>query len=107
MNKHFCPFRNCLFEKSVRKVKLEYVKGVEYERSSSLIQSVMGNIVVTIHYLPWFPPRIVIDYEFTKDRIICLYSDSWVYSNGVEADNYQDMLDYYFSELEDDDRFKE
>jgi hypothetical protein len=32
--------------------------------------------------------------------MICLYIDSWVYSNGVAAHNYDDMLDFYFSELE-------
>ena len=107
MNNCSSFFRNCLFEESVLKVKAEFIKGVEYERSSGLIRSVMGNIDVTIHYLPWFPPRIVVNYEFAKVKMICLYSDSWVYSNGVDADNYEDMLDFYFSELEDDDRFKE
>jgi hypothetical protein len=107
MNNCSSFFNNCLFEKSLRKVKAEFVKGVEYERSSGLIRSVMVNIDVTIHYLPWFPPRIIIGYEFAKGKSICLYSDSWVYSNGVDADNYEDMLDFYFEELEDDDRFKE
>jgi hypothetical protein len=39
--------------------------------------------------------------------MICLYEDAWVYSSHVNADNYEDMLDFYFSEFEDDDRFKE
>lgn len=109
MNKHECGslFRNCLFEKSVSKVKAEFIKGVEYERSSGLIHSIMGKLDVTIHYLPWFPPRIVISYEFAKGKMLHLYGDSWVYSSGVDAANYEDMLDFYFSELEDDDRFKE
>ena len=107
MNNCSSFFNNCLFEKSLRKVKAEFVKGVEYERSSGLIRSVMGNIDVTIHYLPWFPPRIIASYEFAKGKMICIYSDSWVYSNGVDADNYEDMLDFYFAELEDNDRFKE
>ena len=88
-------------------MKAEFIEGVEYERSSGLIRSIIGNIDVTIHYLPWFPPRIIIGYEFAKGRMICLYSDSWVYSNGVASDNYEDMLDFYFSDLEDDYRFKE
>jgi len=100
-------FNNCLFEKSVSKVKFETIKGVEYERSSGLIHSTLGKIDVTIHYLPWFPPRIIIGYEFAKGKMLCLYSDSWVYSNGVNADNYNGILDFYFSELEDDHRFKE
>jgi len=100
-------YNNCLFEKSVRKVKSEFVKGVDYDRSSGLIRSVMGNIDVTIHYFPWFPPRIAISYEFARGKMICLFSDSWVYSKGVSADNYEDMLEFYFSELEDDERFKE
>jgi hypothetical protein len=107
MNNCSSFFNNCLFEKSLRKVKAEFVKGVEYERSSGLIRLVMGNIDVTIHYLPWFPPRIIVSYEFAKGKMICIYNDSWVYSNGVDADNYEDMLDFYFVELEDDDRFKE
>ena len=107
MNKSSCFFGNCLFEKSVSKVKAEFIKGVEYERSSGLIHSIMGNLDVTIHYLPWFPPRIVVSLEIAKGKMLCLYSDSWVYSTAVNADNYEDMLDYYFSELEDDDRFKE
>jgi hypothetical protein len=107
MNNCSSFFDNCLFEKSVHKVKTEFVKGVEYERSSGFIRLVMGNIDVTIHYLPWFPARIIIGYEFAKGKMICLFSDSWVYSNGVIADNYEDMLDFYFSELEDNDRFKE
>lgn len=105
-NCSFC-FDHCLFEKSVRKVKFEFVKGVEHQRSSGLIRLLMGNIDVTIHYMPWFPPRIVIGYEFAKGDMICLYNDSWVYSNGVNSDNYDDMLDFYFSELEADDRFLE
>jgi hypothetical protein len=107
MNNCTSFFGNCLFEKSVSKVKEEFVKGVEYERYSGLIRSVMGNIDVTIHYLPWFPPRIIVSLEVAKGKMICLYDDSWVYSCGVNADNYDDCLEFYFSELEDDDRFKE
>lgn len=88
-------------------MKTEFVKGVEYERSSGLIRSIIDSIDVTVHYLPWFPPRIIIGYEFAKGKMLCLYSDSWIYSNGVDAENYEDMLDFYFSELEDDDSFKE
>ena len=80
---------------------------MEYERSSGLIRSIMGNIDVTIHYLPWFPPRIIVSLEVAKGKMLCLYDDSWVYSNGVNAEFYDDYLDFYFSELEDDDRFKE
>jgi hypothetical protein len=80
---------------------------VDYKRSSGLIRSVLGNIDVVIHYLPWFPPRIIISLEFAQSRMICLYDDSWIYSKGVTSDNYEDYLDFYFSELEDDDRWKE
>jgi hypothetical protein len=107
MNNSSCCFGNCLFEKSVAKVKAEFIKGVEYERSSGLIRSIMGNLDVTIHYLPWFPSKIVVSLEIAKGKMLRLYSDSWVYSTAVNADYYEDMLDYYFSELEDDDRFKE
>lgn len=88
-------------------MKAEFVKGVTYERSSGLIRSILGNIVVTIHYLPWFPPRITISLEFAKNKMVCLYDDSWVYSKGVSAENYEGYLDFNFAELEDDDRFKE
>lgn len=107
MNNCSSFFNNCLFEKNIRRVKSEFVKGVCYDRSSGLIHSVMGNIDVTIHYLPWFPPKIVISYEFVKGKMICLYEDSWVYSSHVNADNYEEMLDFYFVECEVDDRFKE
>ena len=107
MNNCFSLFDNYLFEKSVFKVKAEFIKGVEYERSSGLIRLILGNLDVTIHYLPWFPPRIIVSVEFAKGRMICLYDDSWVYSKGVSADNYEGYLDFYFEELKDDDRFKE
>ena len=107
MNNCSSFFSNCLFEKSVSKVKAEFIKGIEYERSSGLIRSIFGNIDVTIHYLPWFPPRIMVSLEFAKGKAICLYDDSWVYSKGVSADNYEGYLDFYFAELEDDDRFNE
>jgi len=109
MNTNKCSafFDNCLFEKSVSRVKAEYVKGVEYDRSLGLIHSIMGNIDVAIHYLPWFPPKIVVSLEFAKGKMICLYSDSWVYSQGINSDSYEGYLDFYFEELEDDDRFKE
>jgi hypothetical protein len=107
MNKSSCLFAHCLFEKSVAKVKAEFIKGVEYERSSGLIRSIMGNLDVTIHYLPWFPPKIIVSLEVAKRKMLCLYDDSWVYSKGVSAENYEGYLDFYFSELEDDDRFKE
>jgi len=107
MNNCSSFFNNCLFEKSASRVKAEFVKGVEYERSSGLIRSILGNIDVTVHYLPWFPPKIIVSYEFAKGKMICLYEDSWVYSKGVIADNYEDYLDFYFAELEDDDRWKE
>jgi hypothetical protein len=107
MNSCSSFFGNCLFEKSASRVKAEFVKGVEYGSSSGLIHSILGDIDITIHYLPWFPPRIVVSLEFSKGKIICLYDDSWIYSLGVTADNYEDYLDFYFSELEDDDRWKE
>jgi hypothetical protein len=107
MNNCSSLFNNCLFEKSTSKVKAEFIKGAEYERSSGLIRSILGNLDVTIHYLPWFPLRIIVSLEFAKGKMICLYDDSWIYSNGVSADNYEGYLDFYFTELEDDDRFKE
>ena len=60
MNKCSSFFNNCLFEKSLHKVKAEFIKGVEYDRSTGLIHSIMGNIDITIHYLPWFPPKIIV-----------------------------------------------
>jgi hypothetical protein len=107
MNNCSSFFGNCLFEKSASRVKAEFVKGVEYERSSGLIRSILGNIDVTIHYLPWFPPKIIVSYEFAKGKMICLYEDSWIYGKGVTDDNYEDYLDFYFAELEDDDIWKE
>ena len=107
MNRCSSFFGNCLFEKSVLKVKAEFIKGVEYERSLGLIRSIMGNLDVTIHYLPWFPPKIIVSLEAAKRKMLCLYDDSWVYSNGVNAEFYDGYLDFYFSELEDDERFKE
>ena len=107
MNNCSSFFGNCLFEKSVSRLKAEFVKGVEYERSSGLIRSILGNIDITIHYLPWFPPRIIVSLVFAKGKIISLYDDSWIYSIGVNVDNYEDYLDFYFSELEADDRWKE
>ena len=107
MNNCSSFFSNCLFEKSVYKIKAEFIKGVEYERSSGLIRSILGNLDITVHYLPWFPPKIIVSLEFAKGKMICLYSDSWEYSKGVSADNYEGYLDFYFEELEDDDRFKE
>ena len=107
MNNCSSFFLNCLFEKSASKIKAEFIKGVEYERSTELIRFIMRNIDVTIHYLPWFPPRIIVSYEVAKGKMICLYDDSWVYFNGVNADNYEDYVDFYFSELEDDDKWKE
>ena len=107
MNNCSSFFNNCLFEKSTRKIKAEFVEGVEYERSSGLIRSILGDIDITIHYLPWFPPRIIVSYELAKGKMICLYDAAWLYSKGVNADNYEDYLDFYFSELENDDRFNE
>jgi hypothetical protein len=107
MNNCSSFFNNCLFEKNVRRVKAEFVKGFELERSLGLIHSILGNIDITIHYLPWFPPKIIVSYEFAKGKMICLYEDSWEYSKGVDADSYEGYLDFYFAELEDDDRFKE
>jgi hypothetical protein len=97
-------FKNCLFEKNVSRVKYEFAKGFEHKRSSGLIRSVLGNIDVIIHYLPWFPPRIIISLEFSKNRMICLYDDPWVYSDGVSCDKYEEYLDFEFSELEDEDK---
>ena len=107
MNNCSSFFLNCLFEKSASKIKAEFIKGAEFIRSSSLIHSILGNINITIHFMPWFPPRIIVSLEFAKGKMICLYDDSWVYSKGVNTDNYDGYLDFFFAELEDDDRWKE
>jgi hypothetical protein len=97
-------FMNCLFEKDVSKVKYEFIKGIEYKRASGLIRSILGNIDVVVHYLPWTPPRLIVSLEFARGRMICLFDSGWGYSDEVSGDKYEEYLDFQFSELEDEDK---